>query len=86
MTLKPSAPVSRNNLIELLANDGIGTSVHYKPLHQMTYYKNRYSLKSEDYPNAESIWLSCFSIPIYPTLEEADLEYIVERLAFHLKE
>lgn len=86
MTLKESAPVSRNNLIELLANDGIGTSVHYKPLHQMTYYKNRYSLKSDDYPNAERIWLSCFSIPIYPTLEQADLEYIVERLAFHLKE
>jgi len=86
ITLKTTAPVSRNDLIELLANDGIGTSVHYKPLHQMTYYKEQYKLKSPDYPNAERIWLSCLSLPIYATLAQTDLDYIVERLAFHLNE
>ncbi|RYY02227.1 MAG: DegT/DnrJ/EryC1/StrS family aminotransferase [Gammaproteobacteria bacterium] len=86
VTLRETSPVSRNRIIELLAADEIGTSVHYKPLHQMTYYKIQYDLKSEDYPNAERIWRSCFSLPIYPGLSEDDLGYIIERLSVHLKE
>ena len=74
--LKDTAPVSRNRFIELLAERGIGTSVHYKPLHRMTYYRERYGLIPEDYPNAERIWKGCVSLPIYPSLSDEDLDYI----------
>jgi dTDP-4-amino-4,6-dideoxygalactose transaminase len=74
--LKPGAPVSRNRFIELMTEAGIGTSVHYKPLHRMTYYKERYGLKPEDFPNAEKIWQGCVSLPIYPSLTEEELDYI----------
>jgi dTDP-4-amino-4,6-dideoxygalactose transaminase len=74
--LKPEAPVSRNHFIELMAEAGIGTSVHYKPLHRMTYYRERYGLKPEDFPNAEKIWQGCVSLPIYPSLTEKELDYI----------
>jgi dTDP-4-amino-4,6-dideoxygalactose transaminase len=67
----------RNALIEQLAEAGIGTSVHYKPLHRMTYYRERYGLKPEDFPNAERHWQGCLSLPVYPSLTNAELEYIV---------
>jgi dTDP-4-amino-4,6-dideoxygalactose transaminase len=74
--LKDNAPVSRDRFIELMAERGIGTSVHYKPLHRMTYYRNRYGLRPEDFPDAERIWKGCVSLPIYPSLSDDDLDYI----------
>jgi len=74
--LKPDSPVSRNQFIELMSEKGIGMSVHYKPLHRMTYYRDRYHLKPQDFPNAERVWRGCASLPIYPDLSNDDLEYI----------
>lgn len=74
--LGKDASVSRNRFIELLAEQGVGTSVHYKPLHRMTYYRQRYGLRAEDFPNAERIWRGCVSLPIYPALSDDDLEYV----------
>lgn len=76
VVLKPGSGIGRNQCVELLAERGIGTSVHYKPLHRMSYYRDTYRLKSEDYPNAERIWQGCFSLPIFPTLTDDELEYI----------
>src|SRR6185503_11489557 len=42
VTLNDKALIARNELIRLLAERGIGTSVHYKPLHRMSYYRERY--------------------------------------------
>lgn len=68
----------RDRLIERLADAGIGASVHYKPLHRMTYYRDRYGLKAEDFPNAEKHWRGCLSLPVYPGLSEPELAYICE--------
>jgi dTDP-4-amino-4,6-dideoxygalactose transaminase len=84
--LKDSAPVSRNRFIELMTEHGIGTSVHYKPLHRMTYYRERYGLRPEDYPNAERIWKGCVSLPIYPSLSDEDLDYICSTISCILQE
>ena len=78
--LKAGAKVGRNRLIELLAGRGIGTSVHYKPLHRMSYYRERYDLDPSDFPAAERIWQGCVSLPIYPTLGDEDLEYVCDNL------
>ena len=78
IVLKDEAPVGRNRFIEEMAEAGIGTSVHYKPLHRMTYYRERYHLRAEDYPNAERMWKGCVSLPIYPALTEDDLAYICQ--------
>lgn len=74
--IKPEASISRNQCVEKLAVCGIGTSVHYKPLYRMTYYRETYNLKPEDYPNTERIWNGCLSLPIYPGLSEEELVYI----------
>lgn len=85
LVLNEKAKITRNQLIEKLSEAGIGTSVHYKPLHQMTYYKERYNLKAGDYPNAEKTWQGNFSLPLYPFMEEDDLSYICETLKILLK-
>lgn len=80
IVLNERSRVPRNRFIELMAEKGIGTSVHYKPLHRMTYYKERYGLRPEDFPNAERIWKGCVSLPIYPTLSDEELDYICQSI------
>lgn len=74
--LKPDAKLTRNELIDQLAELGIGTSVHYKPIHQLTYYKERYGLRAEMYPNTERTWHGTVSLPLYPYMDQTDLEYV----------
>lgn len=78
--IKPEAPVSRNVFIEKMAEAGIGTSVHYKPLHRMTYYRNTYLLSETDFPNAEKIWQGTVTLPVYPDLSSESLQYIAETM------
>lgn len=80
IVLNEKAKITRNRFIELMTEAGIGTSVHYKPLHQMTYYKERYNLKPEDYPNAEKTWKGNVSLPLYAYMDDQDLEYICETI------
>jgi len=78
VVLNDSAHISRNEFIEKMADLGIGTSVHYKPLHHMTYYKETYNLDSADYPNAERVWKGTVSLPLYPFMDLEDLKYVCE--------
>lgn len=78
--LKPEAKISRNALIEALARRGIGTSVHYKPLHRMTYYRERYKLSPEAFPNAEKLWSGCVSLPIHAWLSQEEIRYVCDAI------
>ncbi|GAO28540.1 DegT/DnrJ/EryC1/StrS family aminotransferase [Geofilum rubicundum] len=80
LVLNAQSRVSRNRFIELMAEAGIGTSVHYKPLFHMTYYKETYQLRAEDFPNAERTWQGTVSLPIFPGLSEEELDYIVKTI------
>ena len=84
LVLNEYSNITRDEIIKLLFKDGIGISVHYKPLHRMSYYKKQYNLSLIDYPNTERIWKGTFSLPIYSLLEDNEVEYIVERVKFHL--
>lgn len=86
VVLRSSAPVSRKRMIELLFERGIGTSVHYKPLHRMSYYRDLYGLQPENFPNSERIWRGTFSLPIYHSLGTDDVEYISATLRAILSE
>ena len=74
--LKEGVRIERDRFIELMSEKGIGTSVHYKPLHRLSYYRDRYSLDAADFPEAERVWRGCVSLPIYPSLTEDELTYI----------
>lgn len=82
--LAADAAVDRDDLCARLREDGIGTSVHYRPLHQMTYYKERYGLRSEDFPNTEAIWRGCLSLPLFPSMTTDEVDYVCSRIRAHM--
>lgn len=55
----------RDSLIEALLERGIGTSVHFIPLHTMPYFAERYGLSSQSFPNAMAIFERTVSLPIW---------------------
>lgn len=72
--------IDRNRFIEEMTKRNIGTSVHYKPLHRMTYYKEQYNLKPEMFPNAEWVFNRCVSLPIYSAMKDEQVEYVIESI------
>ena len=72
--------INRDQLIEKLAKRNIGTSVHYKPLHRMTYYKEQYNLDPSMFPNAERIFEGCVSLPIFSAMSDEQLEYVINNI------
>jgi dTDP-4-amino-4,6-dideoxygalactose transaminase len=77
--LKPELlELERNDFIEQLKAAGIGTSVHFIPLHRHPLYQQRYGCRPEDFPHAEDAYSRCISLPIYPDLREEDADYVVQ--------
>ena len=67
---------SREEFIEDLKHAGIGTSVHFIPLHLHTFYGRRYGYSRGDFPNAEDAYDRAISLPIYPGMSNADVEHV----------
>ena len=72
--------ISRNDFINKMNQKGIGLAVHYKPIHQLSYYKKIYSFKMKDFPRANHLYNSIVSLPIYPTLKNKEIEYVIESI------
>ncbi|AFG38257.1 DegT/DnrJ/EryC1/StrS family aminotransferase [Spirochaeta africana] len=70
--------IDRDEFINRLQQQGIGTSVHYIPLHIMSYYRDRYDLKPSDFPHALDWYERCISLPIYPDLEDSQIDRILD--------
>lgn len=68
--------ISRDDVIQFLNSNGIGTSVHYIPLHRMPYYKNKYNLSDKNFPHSVEYFKGCISLPIYPSLKLSEVNYI----------
>ncbi len=71
---------SRDGFISEMAKRGIGTSVHFIPLHLMPYYQRAYGYRKGAFPIAERVYEKIVSLPIYPQLKENQLEYIVRTI------
>lgn len=71
--------ITRDEFIERLIEEGVGTSVHFIPLHLMPFYKKCYGFKRGDFPNAEFVYERAISLPLYPKLSKSDAQYVAER-------
>ena len=65
----------RNEVIEKMAEQGVATNVHYKPLPMMTAYK-ALEVKIEDYPNAYGYYENLVSLPLHTRLSDEDVAYV----------
>jgi len=69
--------VSRADLAQGLKERGIGTSVHYYPIHYHPYYRERFGFQQGDYPVTEREFERILSLPLFPKMKEGDVERVV---------
>ena len=70
---------TRARVMAHLRERGIGSQVHYIPLHWQPYYAKRYGALG--LPGAETYYARCLSLPLFPTLDDADVDRVVATLA-----
>ena len=66
--------VDRAAFMRKLREHGIGTQVHYLPVHRQPYYRKRYGLL--DLPGADAYYARALSLPLYPAMREADVDRV----------
>ncbi len=80
LRLREDARVTRDQVIQQLSDAGIGTSVHYVPLHRQPYWRDTYGLTPEMFPQAELAYQRMFSIPLFTAMSDAEQERIIAAL------
>jgi len=72
--------ITRSEMIEKLKARGIGTSVHFIPLHMHPYYKGTYGYREEDFPVASKQYQRYLSLPIFPGMTEIQIDYVIDNV------
>src|SRR5690606_20392999 len=70
--------ISRNAFIDGLKALNIGTSVHYRPLHMMSFYANKYGYRPDDFPVALDAYQRMVSLPLHPRLSDRDVQDVID--------
>lgn len=73
-----AAGISRADVMTLLRQKGIGSQVHYVPVHCQPYYRKLYGNVS--LPGADRYYERCLSLPLFPGMKDADIQRVVEAL------
>lgn len=72
--------IGRNELIVKLGEAGIGTSVHYIPLHMHPYYRDNFGYRPEDLPRMAAVYPELITLPLFAELTEAQQDHICATL------
>lgn len=78
--LLPQARLNRDQVIQGLSDAGIGSSVHYVPLHRHPYWRDRYHLTPEMFPVTEQAYQQMLSIPLFTAMSDADQDRVIATL------
>jgi dTDP-4-amino-4,6-dideoxygalactose transaminase len=70
--------MNRQETMNYLRDEGIQSSIHYPPVHQFTYYQERYP--TVQLPKTEAFCNRELTLPLHPSLTENDVKYVVESL------
>ena len=73
---------NRDSFALELKNEGVEVGLHYIPLHFLTYYKTKYALKINNFPTALTCYQQVMSLPIYPSMSDEEVEFVVEKVKF----
>ena len=69
---------TRRDVVDALRARGVGTQVHYIPVHRQPYYRERYG--ALELPGAEAWYARCLSLPLYPGMSDADVDRVTDAL------
>jgi dTDP-4-amino-4,6-dideoxygalactose transaminase len=60
-----------------MSSRGIGTSVHFIPLHLQPYWRDSYNLTSEQFPNATQYYQNAVSLPLYTKMSDDEQQRVI---------
>lgn len=75
--LAGGTPAGRDALMEGLQSRGIGVGVHFRAVHLHPYYRETFGFEPGMFPVAEEAGDTCVSVPLYPSMAEADVDRVV---------
>jgi len=78
-------PTQRNEIIEKIAQRGVATNVHYKPLPMMTGYQS-FGWNIQDFPNAYDYYHNLITLPLHTLLSDEDVDYVIQQFCAVAKE
>jgi dTDP-4-amino-4,6-dideoxygalactose transaminase len=75
--LTNAAALDRDMVIAALSERGIGTSVHFIPLHRHPYWRDTCNLSPEQFPVAEASFQRMLTLPLYTKMSDADQDRVI---------
>jgi perosamine synthetase len=76
---------NRDELHEKLKQEGIGTSVHFIPVHKHPHYRKTYGYRDASYPVANRVFEKALSLPIYPDMTAEQVEHVWRSVLRHAR-
>lgn len=70
--------VGRDDFARALQERGLGISVHFIPHFELTFLKERYNLRAQDFPNAAAHYSQSISLPFWPDMTDEDVQYVID--------
>lgn len=68
---------TRTQVMQQLRDEGVGTQVHYIPVHLQPYYRRRHGYGPGKCPVAEAFYARCLSLPLYPAMTDKDVAHVI---------
>ena len=78
--IEEESGVSRDELFDYLIRSGVGLSVHYTPLHLLTYYRRMFERCAPHFEVAERLYKQIMSLPMFPTITRTQQDYVVDKI------
>ena len=69
---------TRQEFMSRLSSEGVGTQVHYIPVHLQPYFRDRFGTQPGDCPVAEAYYEKALSLPFFPKLTDAEVERVIQ--------
>ena len=79
LRLRPGAlRIDRNHFLKALTAEGITPSLHFVPIHRHPAHREFFGDISDSLPVAERFYATCFSLPLFPTMQDDEANRIIE--------
>lgn len=75
----------RDAILNSLQEKGVGVAVNYRPIHLLKYYRERFGYKEGAFPVAENIGVATITLPLYPKMNEAEVDYVIKQVKEQVK-
>jgi len=84
--IKNNNNVNRSELVEILRKEDVFAQIHYIPVYLQPYFSNKYGFCVGKAPNAEKVYSNMLSIPLYPSIEDSQINVIIDIIKKHVNE